>query len=264
MNKGIAITVLLSAIALLIADSENWIIGKIFHTFLKIGNKQSIQERLMKLGKRSERDFENFRIAQLALVTTILSVEMIFFLTGIFGVKIFFIFSLTTVIWIFFVTDRNLTNRCKRRAEEIESEFPSVVELLTLAVGAGESPVSAIKRISMRAHGHLAAELKKLIDEVESGATFISALDHLSYRVGSDSLRRFVDSIAISMTRGTPLVDTLAHLATEARNQERARLLRASGKAEISMMIPVVFLILPISIIFALYPSLNSLELFNR
>lgn len=263
MNKAIALTILLSVIALLIADSENWIIEKILHTSLKFGNKESIQERLLKLGKRSERDFENFRIAQLSIVTFALSVEMAFFLAGIFSVKAFFILSPISVIGLVFLTDRNLTKRCKRRREEIESEFPSVIELLTLAVGAGESPVSALKRISTRAHGHLTSEFKRLIDEVEDGATFITALDHLSQRVGSDSIRRFVDSIAISMTRGTSLVDTLAHLATESRNLERVRLLTASGKAEISMMIPVVFLILPISIIFALYPSLNNLELFN-
>jgi tight adherence protein C len=38
--------------------------------------------------------------------------------------------------------------------------------------------------------------------------------------------------------------------------------LSAAGKAEISMMIPVVFLILPISILFALWPSLTNLNLF--
>jgi tight adherence protein C len=35
----------------------------------------------------------------------------------------------------------------------------------------------------------------------------------------------------------------------------------AAAKAEISMMVPVVFLILPISILFALWPSLANLNL---
>jgi len=39
-------------------------------------------------------------------------------------------------------------------------------------------------------------------------------------------------------------------------------IMNAAGKAEISMMIPVVFLILPISILFALWPSLTNLNLF--
>ena len=35
-----------------------------------------------------------------------------------------------------------------------------------------------------------------------------------------------------------------------------------AGKAETSMMVPVVFLILPISILFALWPSVTHLNLF--
>jgi tight adherence protein C len=35
-----------------------------------------------------------------------------------------------------------------------------------------------------------------------------------------------------------------------------------AGKAEISMMVPVVFLILPVSILFALWPSVIRLNLF--
>ena len=46
------------------------------------------------------------------------------------------------------------------------------------------------------------------------------------------------------------------------RPQVRNRVMGAAGKAEISMMIPVVFLILPISILFALWPSLTNLNMF--
>jgi tight adherence protein C len=135
--------------------------------------------------------------------------------------------------------------------------------MLTLAVGAGESPPSALKRITQRAHGHLAQEFSQVVSEVESGNSFTTSLDEMSKRLNSPSLRRFVDSLIISILRGTPLVETLSHSVNESRNQERVRLLTAAGKSEISMMIPVVFLILPISILFALYPSLTNLNLFS-
>jgi len=38
--------------------------------------------------------------------------------------------------------------------------------------------------------------------------------------------------------------------------------LQRAGKAEISLMIPIVFLILPISILFALFPSFEQLNSF--
>jgi tight adherence protein C len=67
----------------------------------------------------------------------------------------------------------------------------------------------------------------------------------------------------ISLSRGTSLVETLSHNVQESRNQERVRLLTAAGKAEINMMIPVVFLILPISILFALFPSITALNFYG-
>jgi tight adherence protein C len=37
-------------------------------------------------------------------------------------------------------------------------------------------------------------------------------------------------------------------------------LIEAGGKKEIAMMVPVVFLVLPITILFAVYPGLAVLE----
>jgi tight adherence protein C len=75
-------------------------------------------------------------------------------------------------------------------------------------------------------------------------------------------LRRFVDAIVIATSRGAPLIEVLHSHAKEARDLQRNRVLSAAGKSEIAMMIPVVFLILPISILFALWPSLSNLNLF--
>lgn len=160
------------------------------------------------------------------------------------------------------ITERNLTNRCKKRREVIESEFPAIVEILTLAVGAGESTATAFKRIATRAHGYLAQEISQVVLEIERGASFATALDDLSRRLNSEAVRRFSDSIIISSARGTSLVETLIHASNESRNLERVKLMTAAGKSEVSMMIPVVFLVLPISILFALFPSLSNLNLF--
>ena len=115
----------------------------------------------------------------------------------------------------------------------------------------------------MRASGLVSDEFKRVIAEIEDGKSLTAALDDLSKRLSSDAIRRFVDSFAISISRGSSLVETLGHSAYESRNQERVRLLAAAGKSEITMMIPVVFLILPVSILFALYPSLTNLNLFG-
>jgi tight adherence protein C len=47
--------------------------------------------------------------------------------------------------------------------------------------------------------------------------------------------------------------------AVDAREAGRRDLLESGGKREIAMMIPVVFLVLPVTILFALYPGAVTL-----
>jgi tight adherence protein C len=146
----------------------------------------------------------------------------------------------------------------------IEEEFPAIVEMLTLSISAGESPLSAIQRITNRGTGALVAQLSKVVDEVSSGEPFEEALDALGRRLHSLSVRRFIDSIVIAISRGAPLVEVLQSHAEEAQSLQRNRITAIAAKAEMSMMVPVVFLILPISILFALWPSLSNLNLFAQ
>lgn len=263
MSSQLSIPVVVALVAFFIADSDNRVILQIFQSTLKVGNRAQIEERLSKLGRKHSEDYENFRISQLAYIAMGLLFSTIALLIGLVSWATYGLSLVLISFGVFAVTERNLKKRCEKRARDIEGEFPSVIEMLTLAVGAGESPASALKRISIRARGLLASEFERVIVEIENGRSLILALDDLSKRLSSDAIRRFVDSLALSISRGSSLVETLSHSAYEARNQERVRLLAAAGKSEISMMIPVVFLILPVSILFALYPSLANLNLFG-
>lgn len=262
MNLYLSGPLFIAIFALFVAD-EN---GKIFISAVRRGvsveDKTRVRSRLDELGKSSEHDYENFRIYQMALIST-----GTLFLTGASLLGFISIFmavaGLSLLIPVaIFSSERGLSRRVRRRREIIESEFPALIELLTLAIGAGESPSGAVRRISRRAQGVLPAELLQVTRDVENGKSFTLALDSLSRRASSPAVRRFADSMAIAISRGTPLVETLTHSIREARSSERLKLLNIAAKAEISMMIPVVFLILPISILFAMYPSISSLDLF--
>lgn len=263
MSPQFSIPVALALLAFFIADSENHLISQLFQRTLKIGNRPQIEARLAKLGRTQPEDYENFRISQLTFISILFLFMSLALIFGLANLAIYLLSFPIITFGVFAATERKLKKRCEKRVREIESEFPTVIEMLTLAVGAGESPASALKRISMRANGLVADEFKRVITEIEDGRSLTAALDDLSKRLSSDAIRRFVDSFAISISRGSSLVETLGHSAYESRNQERVRLLAAAGKSEITMMIPVVFLILPVSILFALYPSLTNLNLFG-
>jgi tight adherence protein C len=262
MSANFSIPISIALLAFLVADGIEVLFKELLVGEFKWHNAVSIRERLTQLGKNSDEAYENFRIAQMTLVLISTSIALSLNLTGIISISVAAIFAIIGALLAILLTERNLSQRCQRRKVAIESEFPAIVEMLTLAVGAGESTATAFKRIATRAEGYLALEIQKVVGAIESGVAFNIALDQMSKRLNSEAVRRFSDSIIISSARGTSLVETLVHASNESRNLERVRLMTAAGKSEITMMTPIVFLVLPISILFALFPSLSNLNLF--
>ena len=147
----------------------------------------------------------------------------------------------------------------KKSRSLIELEFPLVVELFAILLAGNQSPATALDHISRRTNGEFSLVLREAVTEIRQGANFSQALDLLSARIQSPMVRRFCDSLMIAVERGSPLIDVVNRQVEEVRNEQRSRLLEAAGKAEIALMIPVVFLILPISVLFALWPSYFAL-----
>jgi tight adherence protein C len=52
----------------------------------------------------------------------------------------------------------------------------------------------------------------------------------------------------------------LSEQGVSVREEIKSRLLKQAGKNETRMLIPLVFLILPITVLFAIYPSLELLN----
>ena len=64
-----------------------------------------------------------------------------------------------------------------------------------------------------------------------------------------------------ALERGTPLVEVLRAQAQDARDDSKRELLEIAGRKELAMMFPLVFMILPITICFAIFPGLVVLQL---
>ncbi|WP_299954100.1 type II secretion system F family protein [uncultured Modestobacter sp.] len=152
-----------------------------------------------------------------------------------------------------------LTQQVQRREELLLAEFPVVAELLALAVTAGESPTAAIGRITRLSGGELARELRSTLDRARSGVPLVEALQQLADRTSLEALARFVDGLIVAIERGTPLAEVLRAQAADVREAGKRRLLEAGGRKEIAMMVPVVFLVLPVTVVFALFPGLISI-----
>lgn len=175
----------------------------------------------------------------------------------IFLLLLCFVTTLTGVI----ARDYALTAEVNKREQRMIAEFPTIAELLALAVGAGEGPVGALERVTRASHGELTKELATALAEARAGATLVSALENIAARTSLQALARFVDGMAVAVERGTPLADVLRAQAVDVREAGKRALLESGGKKEVAMMVPVVFFILPVTLLFALFPGIVSLRL---
>ena len=157
--------------------------------------------------------------------------------------------------------DQRLSAQVRERERLMLLEFPAVADLLALAVAAGEGPVAALDRVTRVARGHLATELHVVLGEVRTGTPMTVALDRLAARTGVTVVARFAATLAVAIERGTPLVDVLHAQAGDVREAGRRALVETGARKEVLMMVPVVFLVLPVTVVFAFYPGVVGLQL---
>ena len=160
-----------------------------------------------------------------------------------------------------FLCDNALTSRVRAHERRMSEEFPTVADLLALAVAAGEGPVTGLERVVRVCHGDLASELGRVLADIRTGTTVQRAFDGLAGRTGVAGIARFAEGLAVAIERGTPLVDVLHAQAADVRESSRRELIEAGGRKEVAMMIPVVFLILPVTVVFAFFPGYVGLHM---
>ena len=219
-----------------------------------LGGSASVSRRLVRLG--SPMSVDDFRIRQVLWGTAGLGggvvVAVVLWSGGRSGVPVLLLICVFGFVGGVLWCDQHLSSQVTAREREMQAEFPVVADLLALAVAAGESPVAGLDRIMRVCHGALADELAGVIADVRTGTPMADAFDALATRTGVTSIARFAEGLAIAVDRGTPLVDVLHAQAADVRESGRRELIEAGGRKEVTMMIPVVFLILPVTVVFAL------------
>lgn len=147
------------------------------------------------------------------------------------------------------------------RERRMLAEFPTVADLLALAVAAGEGPAAALSRVVRVCRGELAAELSRVLAESRTGTPLPTALDDLARRTGLPVVARFAEGFAVAIERGTPLADVLRAQAADVREATRRSMIETGARKEVLMMVPVVFLVLPVTVLFAFWPGVIGLRL---
>jgi tight adherence protein C len=160
--------------------------------------------------------------------------------------------------------DRSLARAVARRREAARAALPTVVDLVCLAVTAGESLRGAIGMVADVAGGPIGDELRRALRAARGGTPLVTALEHRARVLDLPPFDRFVAAVGAAQERGIPLADALRSLAFDLREHDKRELIEVAGKKQISMLVPVVVLILPVAIVFAFYPGVVAIRTLAR
>jgi len=218
------------------------------------------------------RKLENLEVALTIAILLVILILITFWKN--FTFPIIFLFVIAIIYSLHFLGREERS--AKERKRLLDGELPTFIQYLTLMISSGLSPLRAIEIISTRSNqvrqknevssypgsSVILEEMRYLIIQIHNGATIIQGLEEFVRRTETQAARRFANSMIIALDRGTPLVPVLTSLIRDSRVDAKNAMLRRAGKAEIALMIPIVFLLLPISVLFALFPSLTQLQIF--
>jgi tight adherence protein C len=207
----------------------------------------------------------DFRAEQLLWAAAGFAVSIIFIVfgaaSGRFNPVLAAVAVLGSGVGGFIFRDYWLGAQIRRRESKMMAEFPGLAELMALAVSAGESATGALDRVCRSAKGELTKEFAKVLTETRAGKPLIQALQEFSARTDLAPLVRFVDGIVVAVERGTPLADVLRAQAQDVRDTAKRDLMETAGKKEIAMMVPLVFGVLPLTVVFAVFPGIAAINL---
>lgn len=242
---------------------KSWLVSSTLWVTSRITTDATLRLRIDRLGGNAT--IERFRINQ--VLSILVGMIVAGGLAGALSAQRGFSPIVTLVLVIsggiagHVVNDWRLSQAIARHESRVLAEFPTVAELLALSITAGEGIVEALERVCRTCSGDLIDELRAALAATRTGTPLVEALDAMATRIAIPEIVQFVDGLAVSMTRGTPLAEVLRSQAADVREQSRRRLLELSGRKEIGMLVPVVVFVLPVTVIFAVFPSLTVLDL---
>lgn len=146
-------------------------------------------------------------------------------------------------------------------------EFADVLVLIERLLLAGESVSGSIGWLSSRAaavdrrDAGLMRHFVVVAMRIAAGASLNTELKSWQETTRSPQLREMIGKFVASSRQGVDLVAVIRGLQGTVDSAIRAKQLANFANSETRMLVPLVFLVLPITVLFAVFPSLTLLNL---
>jgi tight adherence protein C len=157
-----------------------------------------------------------------------------------------------------------LSRSVAARRARARAEFPTTVDMVCLAVTAGESLRGALELVAGTGGGPLASEIRVALRVARGGVPLADALQQRARGLGLPPYDRFLEAVIAAQERGLPLGEALRAMAFDVREAEKRKVIEAAGRKQVSMLVPVIGLILPVAIVFAFFPGVIAIRTLAR
>ncbi|HYE09458.1 MAG TPA: type II secretion system F family protein [Patescibacteria group bacterium] len=174
------------------------------------------------------------------------------------------LFMVGAPIIVFYISDKDLENRLKKKYESIRADFPDMVSKLVLLVNAGMTLNRAWEKICVETKKKtpLYLELKTTYLQIQGGKPESEAYEEFARRCRVREITKFVTLIIQNLKKGSddmvPLLRLQAEECWELRKM-RARQLGEEASAKLILPMMIMFIGILIIVVLPAVLQLNSL-----
>jgi tight adherence protein C len=158
----------------------------------------------------------------------------------------------------FLLPDRVLSSRVHARAQKLRSAIPPALDLMVLAMEAGQAldqSVADTSRGLKRTHPDLSAEFAQLYMELRTGGTRADSFRAMATRNKEPELRKLSNLLIDSDRFGVSIAPALRSHAKYLRTRFRQQAQEKARKVGVKLIFPVFFLIFPSVLLVTLGPA---------
>ncbi|MDD3301005.1 MAG: type II secretion system F family protein [Bacteroidales bacterium] len=158
----------------------------------------------------------------------------------------------------------SLMGRITKRKEQMESQLPDVLDMLSVNVEAGLGFEQALLHVIEHFDGALVDEFNITYREMSMGRSRREALILLSERCDMEDLKSFTGSVIQANKLGISLKNVLHTQAASIRENRRSKIEEKAHKMSIKILLPMVMFIFPVIFIVLMGPAVVSIvEMFG-
>ena len=141
-----------------------------------------------------------------------------------------------------------------------DDEIAELADLLALSLVAGRGPIQAFSEVEDSLSVNLGELVREVLLKNASGISFEKSLIAMGEAANNESMLQLARSFHTAIDRGTPLAENLRSFSHELRARRKEQILLSASKKEISMLVPIVFVVLPTVLVISIYPALQVIK----